>query len=38
MEDIDDELFLVDHELDTTVKELDAKEQVAAEAKVQTPQ
>lgn len=37
MEDIDDELFPVDHELDTTAQDLDAKDQAAAESKVQTP-
>lgn len=38
MEDIDDELFPVDHELDTTAQDLDAKDQAADLSKAQTPQ
>lgn len=37
MEDIDDELFPVDHELDTTAQDLDAKDQASAVSKAQTP-
>ena len=38
MEDIDDELFPVDHELDTSVQDLDAKDQASDLSKAQTPQ
>ena len=38
MEDIDDELFPVDHELDTTAQDLDAKDQASDVSKAQTPQ
>ena len=37
MEDIDDELFPVDHELDTTAQDLDAKDQASDVSKAQTP-
>ena len=37
MEDIDDELFPVDHELDTSVQDLDAKDQASDVSKAQTP-
>lgn len=36
--DIDDELFPIDHELDTSAQDLDAKDQASDLSKVQTPQ
>ena len=38
MEDIDDELFPVDHDPDNTAQDLDAKDQASDVSKAQTPQ
>ena len=38
MEDIDDELFPVDHDPDNTAQDFDAKDQASDVSKAQTPQ